>query len=701
MSKQFLLIIFMPLFGFAVGGLILLIEMLFRVRISSLYSAFIIPLSTFISMILSLKFFYLNMVLQTGYYFDNRFFSWLTLPSFGHEHFDYHNIKFYLNGHASFFRCLNDYFDVQYIFPINPLLLDLKWGFLFDPLSSTMLVVITFVSLLVQIYSVEYMVHDLNRTRFMSYLSLFVFFMIILVTSNNFLQMFIGWEGVGLVSYLLINFWFTRVEAARSALKAIGVNKIGDFGIVMAFLLIFYLFGSVNYDIVFYYSQFFTFYTFNILGLEINSLTLIGLFLLLGAVGKSAQLGLHTWLPDAMEGPTPVSALIHAATMVTAGVYLLVRCSPIIERTALVLNLIVVLGSLTAFFGATTAFFQNDLKKIIAYSTCSQLGYMFFACGLSAYSAAMFHLVNHAFFKALLFLCAGAVIHALNDEQDIRKMGGLVKILPFTYISMLVGSLSLAGFPFMSGYFSKDLIIEIAGSTYSVVGYFSYTMAILAAFFTSLYSFRLIYLTFLTKTNAFHNIIRNAAEPGIYMVIPLVLLTVLSIVSGKFLYPVFIGNTAFLNNIFWQHSIFINFENLAKLADIHQLTVFYKNLPLIVFILAFTITMVGYQFFSKTLTNLFFTKLGFEIYLFFNKKWYFDIVYNKFFIRASYLLGYKVLFKSVDRGLINFITMPILIDTLLLITRGVKKFHTGYIYMYAYLFILTISVFLVYAYYNL
>jgi proton-translocating NADH-quinone oxidoreductase chain L len=696
--NEFLLIIFMPLFGFAVCGLILFIEMIFKIRISSIYSTLIVPLSTFISMVLSLKFFYLNVVSQPSYFFDSRFSAWLAIPAFGHEHFNLYAKKF--NNHDFFFQWLNEHFSVQNIFPIDPLLLDLKWGILFDSLSSTMLVVITFVSLLVQVYSIEYMSHDINRTRFMSYLSLFVFFMIVLVTSNNFLQMFIGWEGVGLVSYLLINFWFTRVEAARSALKAIGVNKIGDFGIVMAILLIFYLFGSLNYDIVFYYSQFLDYQTFNLLGYEINSLTLIGIFLLVGAVGKSAQLGLHTWLPDAMEGPTPVSALIHAATMVTAGVYLLVRCSPVIEKTSLVLNLIVIIGSLTAFFGASTAFFQNDIKKIIAYSTCSQLGYMFFACGLSAYSAAMFHLVNHAFFKALLFLCAGAVIHAMNDEQDIRKMGGLVKILPFTYVTMLIGSLSLAGFPFLSGFFSKDLIIEIAASNYSFVGYFSYVMALLAAFFTSLYSFRLIYLTFLTKTNAFRNVIVRAAEPGLFMSIPLVLLAILSIISGKFLFNVFIGQNYFINANFWKNAIFIKLENLQTFSDIHKLPIFYKNLPLLAFFLAVILVVFGFNFFSRSITNFFFTPIGSEIYLFFNKKWYFDIVYNKFFVRAFYLFGYKFLFKSIDRGLINFITIPLLVDSVLLFVRQVKKVHSGYINMYAYSFILGITIFLIIIYYN-
>jgi len=516
--------------------------------------------------------------------------------------------------------------------------------------------------------------------------------MIVLVTANNFVQLFIGWEGVGLVSYLLISFWYTRVEAARSALKAIGVNKIGDFGLVMAMVLIFFTFGTVDYDLTFYYSQFFDNKTFNFLGYTINLFDAIGFWLLVAATGKSAQLGLHTWLPDAMEGPTPVSALIHAATMVTAGVYLLVRCSPLIEKSSTILVFIVFIGSTTAIFGATTALFQNDLKKIIAYSTCSQLGYMIFACGLSIYPIAIFHLVNHAFFKALLFLCAGSVIHAMSDEQDIRKMGGLSKILPFTYSTMLIGSCSLAGFPFLSGYYSKDLILEVAGSTYSLIGYYSYTMGILAAFFTTLYSVRLTYLTFLTKTNSFKKIIEQAQEPSIFMVLPLFILSILSIISGKYLFPIFVGSDGGLINYgFWQSSIFLSATNFMHTADIHQLPIFYKLLPTIMVSMAVLVSLIFYRFFSYNLTKFFFSSIGREIYYFLNKKWYFDIIYSKFIIRVFYLFGYHTLFKSIDRGLLNFITIPVLVDGTLNIVRLYKSMHSGYIHIYVFVMVFSIA----------
>jgi len=323
-----------------------------------------------------------------------------------------------------------------------------------------MLIVVTLISSLVHLYSTEYMSHDPHLTRFMSYLSLFTFFMLILITANNFLQMFVGWEGVGLSSYLLINFWFTRIQANKSAIKAMLVNRVGDFFILLALFAIYFVFNSLDYDVVFSLVPLMTTYQITIGNFLFSAIDLICLFLFLGAMGKSAQLGLHTWLPDAMEGPTPVSALIHAATMVTAGVFLLARCSFLFEFSPLVLNFIMLIGASTAFFASTTGLFQNDIKKVIAYSTCSQLGYMIFACGLSSYEVGIFHLSNHAFFKALLFLGAGSIIHAVSDEQDMRKMGGLKNLLPFSYSIMLIGSLALVGFPFLTGFYSKDLILE-------------------------------------------------------------------------------------------------------------------------------------------------------------------------------------------------------------------------------------------------
>jgi len=361
--------------------------------------------------------------------------------------------------------------------------LQIDWCFCFDSLTSIMLIVVTFISTLVHLYSTEYMEYDPHLPRFMSYLSLFTFFMLILITANNFLQMFVGWEGVGLSSYLLINFWFTRIQANKAAIKAMLVNRVGDFSLLLAIFAIYFVFNSLDYDTVFSLVPSMLDSKILIAGFDVPALDMICVLLFLGAMGKSAQLGLHTWLPDAMEGPTPVSALIHAATMVTAGVFLLARCSYLFEYSPFALGLVVFIGSATAFFASTTGLFQNDMKRVIAYSTCSQLGYMVFACGLSSYEVGVFHLSNHAFFKALLFLGAGSVIHAVADEQDMRKMGGLRRLLPFTYGIMLIGSLALMGFPFLTGFYSKDTILEVAYAKYTVWGHFSYYLGTFAAFF--------------------------------------------------------------------------------------------------------------------------------------------------------------------------------------------------------------------------
>jgi len=382
---------------------------------------------------------------------------------------------------------------------INSEMLDFYWGFYFDSLTVLMLCVVTCVSSIVHLYSIGYMEADPHVPRFFSYLSLFTFFMIILVTADNFIQMFVGWEGVGLCSYLLINFWHTRLQANKAAIKAVIVNRVGDMGLVIGILAIFYIFKTVNYTALFSLVPFYSLELDNslyLLGFNIDALTFICIFLFIGSVGKSAQIGLHTWLPDAMEGPTPVSALIHAATMVTAGVFLLARCSPLFEYSSTALGVVTCMGAMTAFFAATTALVQNDLKRVIAYSTCSQLGYMVFACGISNYNVGVFHLANHAFFKALLFLSAGSVIHALGDEQDMRKMGGLAKLIPFTYAMMFIGSLALMGFPFLTGFYSKDAILELAFGTFTVSSHFAYWLGTVAACFTAFYSMRLLWLTF-------------------------------------------------------------------------------------------------------------------------------------------------------------------------------------------------------------
>jgi len=365
--------------------------------------------------------------------------SFCVFLTFSLSLFTFYEVAFL--GSPCYITVLN-WFNSEYLFA--------SWGFQFDTLTVVMLIVVSFISSLVHLYSLEYMSHDPHLPRFMSYLSLFTFFMLILVTADNFLQLFCGWEGVGLCSFLLINFWFTRIQANKAAIKAMIVNRIGDFGLALGIFSIYILFNSVEYSTVFSLVPFYEKTSICFLGFEFHGLTLIAFLLFVGAMGKSAQLGLHSWLPDAMEGPTPVSALIHAATMVTAGVFLLARCSPIFEFASNALLFVSFLGAMTAFFAATTGLLQNDLKRVIAYSTCSQLGYMIFACGISNYSVGIFHLSNHAFFKALLFLGAGSVIHAVADEQDIRRMGGLKKYLPFTFAVMSIGSFALMGFPFFN-----------------------------------------------------------------------------------------------------------------------------------------------------------------------------------------------------------------------------------------------------------
>jgi proton-translocating NADH-quinone oxidoreductase chain L len=362
-------------------------------------------------------------------------------------------------------------------------LLVVDWGFLFDPLTAVMLIVVTSISSLVHLYSCEYMSHDPHIPRFMSYLSLFTFFMLVLVTGDNYVQMFLGWEGIGLCSYLLINFWFTRLQANKAAIKAMIVNRVGDFGLALGILMIFNYFCALDYATVFAIGHLLADQTVTFFCFDVHLLTVVCLLLFVGSVGKSAQLGLHTWLPDAMEGPTPVSALIHAATLVTAGVFLLARSSPLFECSTTALTVVTIFGGSTAFFAATTGLLQNDMKRVIAFSTCSQVGYMVFACGLSNYSVGVFHLANHAFFKALLFMGAGCVIHAVADEQDFRKMGGLSRVVPFTYSLMFVGSLSLMGFPFLTGFYSKDVILEVAYAKYTISGHFASWAGTFGAFF--------------------------------------------------------------------------------------------------------------------------------------------------------------------------------------------------------------------------
>ena len=525
-----------------------------------------------------------------------------------------------------------------------------NWGFLFDSITIIMLLVVNFISLLVHLYSLEYMKNDPNINKFLSYLSLFTFFMLILVTADNFIQMFVGWEGVGLSSYLLINFWSTRIQANKASIKAMVVNRVGDFFILLSFFLIFIFFNSFDYDIVFSQAAIYKLNNLsNIDNFFITNIDFICLLLLFGAMGKSAQLGLHIWLPDAMEGPTPVSALIHAATMVTAGIFLIIRCSFLFELSNITLNTIIIIGSTTALFAASVGVFQNDMKKIIAYSTCSQLGYMLFSCGLSCYNVAMFHLTNHAFFKALLFLGAGAIIHAVSDEQDIRKLGGLSHKLPFTSAIFILGSITLCGFPFLSGFYSKDLILECAYSKYTTFSHFAYFLGIFAAFCTSFYSIRLISLLFLTKPRGSKNIIMNAHEPEKLILIPLIILAILSIFIGYFIKDLFVG----FNTDFWKNSIYINPNNYI-LVDVEFLTSFYKILPSIFSLLGILLAYYVYVK-SKGLPFLHLRKSKYYIYLYtaLNKKWYFDRVLNQTISKNILNISFKKLYLNIDRGFLE------------------------------------------------
>ena len=529
----------------------------------------------------------------------------------------------------------------------------ISWGFLFDSLTCAMLIIVTTVSTLVHLYSIKYMEVDPHCPRFMSYLQIFTFFMLVLVTSDNLLQMFLGWEGVGLSSYLLINFWHTRYWANQSALKALIVNRIGDFALSIGIFLTFYTFKSLNYLIIFPLIPLFLDNFIYFLDFKFHSLTLISIFLFLGAVGKSAQLGLHTWLPDAMEGPTPVSALIHAATMVTAGVFLMIRFSLLLEFTPFVLFLMIIFGALTAFFASMIGVFQNDLKKIIAYSTCSQLGYMIFCCGLSNYAVSMFHLSNHAFFKALLFLCAGSVIHAVSDEQDIRKMGSLINFLPITYSLMLIGSLALAGFPFLTGFYSKDFILELSqtfrySNLFLSYGAFACWLGNISVFFTSFYSFRLIYLTFINNYNGNKLIINKVHESEFLMIFPLIILTFGSIFVGFMTKDFFIG----LGSNFWNNAIFILPTHLFYI-EAEFLPIKIKWLPFILSIMgilmASLINIFNYNFYYFNKVNLGLSFFSFLI----NKKWYIDILHNRILVKFFLNFGYLISFKLLDRGFIE------------------------------------------------
>lgn len=573
-------------------------------------------------------------------------------------------------------------------------LLDIEWGFLFDSVTVMMLTTVTIVSTLVHLYSTSYMADDPHQPRFMSYLSLFTFFMLILITGDNFIQMFLGWEGVGLCSYLLINFWYTRIQANKSAIKAMLINRIGDFGLALGIFGIFIIFKTVDLSTVFALVPSFletansTYENvFDSLGVSHSTqITVICLLLFVGAVGKSAQLGLHTWLPDAMEGPTPVSALIHAATMVTAGVYLIIRTSPIFEFSSVALSVVTVFGAMTAFFAATTAIVQNDLKKVIAYSTCSQLGYMVFACGLSNYNVSLFHLVNHAYFKALLFLSAGAIIHALADEQDMRRMGGLSKLLPYSYIMILIGSLSLMGFPFLTGFYSKDLVLEVAYAHFSIHGTFAHWLGTVSAFFTSFYSMRLIYFTFLSNTNSNKTDLLHVHEAPLPMAIPLFVLAIGSIFFGYITRDFSVG----LGSSFWGNSIFILPEHMI-LIESEFIPYSIKLIPVIFSISGATLSFCLYQYCPHLLYTIQTTSFGYTLYTFLNKKWFIDRLYNEYLASNVLRFGYKTTFKILDKGLIELCGPSGLAKLVQYFTQKISKIQTGYMYHYAFFMLIGIT----------
>jgi NADH-quinone oxidoreductase subunit L len=561
----------------------------------------------------------------------------------------------------------------------------LNWSINIDTLTSVMLVVVTSVSALVHVYSVGYMSHDPDKPRFMSYLSLFTFMMLMLVTSDNFLQLFFGWEGVGLASYLLIGFWYKKPSANSAAIKAFVVNRVGDFGLAIGIFLIFKYTGSVNFVDVFKAIPTLLDKNISMLGIEASLINFICIFLFIGAMGKSAQIFLHTWLPDAMEGPTPVSALIHAATMVTAGVFLVVRCSPIFEYSPFVLNIIVLVGATTAFFAGTIGLVQNDIKRVIAYSTCSQLGYMFFAAGLGAYHIAIFHLFTHAFFKALLFLGAGSVIHAFNDEQDMRHMGGVWKKIPYTYSLMIIGTLALTGFPFLSGFFSKDAIIETAYSSTSFFAGYAVTIGVLTAFMTSLYSWRLIFMTFHgTFNNKNISLSKVHESPGI-MLVPLLFLALGAIFAGYAFKDYFIGSQ-FIQ--FWNNSIFF-----LKEFVLHHPPLWFLLLTPILVLLAIPLS---YYFFVKDKKSLdSFIEINKPLYNFLVNKWYFDELYDFLFVKPAKKIG-SFFWKIGDGTIIDGFGPDGLTKLIKSVSDKAVQFQSGFLYHYAFVILIGLSVLLTY-----
>ena len=564
---------------------------------------------------------------------------------------------------------------------------DLKvdWALRIDPLTVVMLVVVTTVSGLVHLYSIGYMADDPHKPRFFSYLSFFTFAMLTLVTSDNLAQLFVGWEGVGLASYLLIGFWFHKPEANAAAIKAFIVNRVGDFGFALGIFAVFLLTGSINFDTVFAQAPNLVGKSFHYLSFNVDALTVICLLLFMGAMGKSAQFLLHTWLPDAMEGPTPVSALIHAATMVTAGVFMVARLSPLFELAPDAKIFVVFIGATTAMFAATVALVQNDIKRIIAYSTCSQLGYMFVAMGSGAYSIGMFHLFTHAFFKALLFLGGGSVILAMHHEQDIRKMGGLWRKIPLTYATMLIGTLALTGFPLTAGFFSKDAIIEADDVVKGTMASYGFIMTVGAAALTSFYSWRLIFKTFHGEPHDHHHY-EGVHESSKTMLVPLVILAIGSIAAGWPALRLFTGHGA---EEFFRNSLMFGPANTV-LEDMEHLPLAITLAPTVMMIGGF---LVAWQFYIRRPDiPAALARDQAVLYRFLLNAWYFDRIYDFIFVRPAMWLG-RVLWKGGDGFVIDGFGPDGVSARVLDVTRNVVRLQTGYLYHYAFAMLIGVAAF--------
>src|SRR5712692_9842979 len=561
--------------------------------------------------------------------------------------------------------------------------LHVEWALRIDTLTAVMLVVVTTISAFVHLYSIGYMAEDPHRPRFFSYLSLFTFAMLMLVTSDNLVQLFFGWEGVGLMSYLLIGFWYHKPEANAAAIKAFIVNRIGDFGFVLGIFAIFMMIGAVDLETVFAQAPALTGKTIHFLGYDADALTLICLLLFMGAMGKSAQFLLHTWLPDAMEGPTPVSALIHAATMVTAGVFMVARLSPLFELAPDAAAFVTFIGATTAFFAATVGLVQNDIKRIVAYSTCSQLGYMFVAMGVGAYSVGMFHLFTHAFFKALLFLGSGSVILAMHHEQDIRNMGGLWRKIPFTYGVMCIGTLALTGFPLTAGYFSKDAIIEAAYAGKSAMALYAFALTVVAAALTAFYSWRLIFVTFHGSPHDRHHY-DEARESPLVMLVPLGFLAMGSIFAGFPFIDVFTGHAV---GEFFRESLKFA-EGNHILEDMHRTPYLIATLPTLMMAAGF---MVAWRFYiQKPELPAELARQQEPLYKFLLNKWYFDELYDLVFVRPTMRLG-RFLWKYGDGWLIDGFGPDGVSARVLDVTRNVVRLQTGYLYHYAFAMLIGVA----------